>query len=716
MKQALQSFKTGELAVEEVPQPVLKPGGVLVRNVRSLISPGTEGMLLELAKRSLLGKIKARPDLVHKVQEKARRDGLLRTLQTVRARLDQPLPLGYSSAGLVMEVGQGVREFSIGDRVACAGSAYAHHAEVIFVPKNLCVKIPEAISYDEAAFVAIGAIALHSLHQAQVSLGEKVAVIGLGLLGQVAVQLAKAAGCIVFGIDLEREKVALAKRLGADGGCQRNASCITEEIKSFSHDQGVDVALITADTKSSDPMVLAAEICRDRARVVVVGDVGMEIPRRTYYHKELEVRLVRSYGPGRYDPNYEEKGEDYPVGYIRWTEKRNMAEFLELIKEKKINVKPLITHTFPIVSALRAYELITDSRRQNALGILLEYPTGHIETKRIYLSRQHAAPKRSKETIGVGIIGAGNFARGTLLPILQKIPGLRLRGIVSAGGLTAKAAAKKFKFHYCASDCEEILNDPEIDAVIIATPHHLHAHQVCRALKKGKNIFVEKPLAINEEELNEVVRTFAHARRILMVGYNRRFSPLARAAKDFFKDTKGPLFLSYRVNAGHLAQGHWAEESGGRIIGEACHFVDLAMFLAGSDLKEVYATPAGRESDAALVNLKFNNASVCTLQYLTAEAPSYSKERIEILGQGRMATIEDFRRAEFICQGKRRKVAKFIQDKGHRNELQAFFQAVREGRPSPIPFREILMSTIGTMRIIDSLKKGLPCPVYLVTK
>jgi len=716
MKQALQSFKNGELMVEEVPKPVLKPGGVLVRNVRSLISSGTEGMLLELSKKSLLGKARERPDLVSKVLQKARRDGLLRTLQTVRERLDKPLPLGYSSAGLVTEVAQGVWEFSIGDRVACSGSAYANHAEVIFVPKNLCVQIPEAVSFAEAAFVAIGAIALHTLHQAQVALGETVAIIGLGLVGQVAVQIARAAGCRVFGIDIDGKKVALAKRLGADAGCQRNHPGLMQEIKSFSDGQGVDVALITAATRSNDPVVLAGEICRDRARVIVVGNVGMDIPRRTYYQKELEVRLVRSYGPGRYDRDYEEKGEDYPIGYVRWTEKRNMAEFLELIKEKKVDVKPLITHFFPITSAFKAYELITGKSKENHLGILLVYPTKSADQKRIYFDQQATASKVSKGTIGVGMIGAGNFARGTLLPILKKMPGLRLRGIVSAGGLSAKKAGEKFGFDYCASDYREILEDREIDAVIIATPHNLHANQVCEALERGKNVFVEKPLAINEEELSKVAKTFAAAQKILMVGYNRRFSPFAKAAKDFFNEIKSPLFLSYRVNAGPPAQAHWVKETGGRIIGEVCHFVDLAMFLVGSDLKEVYATPASAEPDSVTVTLKFSNASSCALQYLTAEAPSYSKERIEIFGGGLMATIDDFRRAEFICRGKKRKVKRFVQDKGHQDELKAFFQAIRDGGPLPIPFRQILMSSVGTLRIIDSLKKGIPCPVYLVAR
>lgn len=735
MKQVIQSFKTGELLVADVPTPILRSGGVLVRTGASLVSTGTERMVVELAKKNLLAKAQARPNLARQVINKAKREGLLTTLDAVRGRLGTPLALGYSCAGTVVEVGSEAEEFKIGDRVACGGGGYACHAEVVFVPKNLVVKVPESVSTQEAAFTTLGAIALQGLRIADLRLGENAAIIGLGLVGQLAAQLVKAAGCSVLGVDIDPDKVKLACELGADVGVVRGRDDVMTAVREFSKGYGADMVIITAATTSNDPVDLAGEISRDKGRVVVVGAVGMEIPRKVYYEKELDLRLSRSYGPGRYDPEYEEKGHDYPYGYVRWTEKRNMEVFIQLLAEGKVDVQPLITHLFPIDDAPQAYELITGKTGESSLGVLLTYPGTPGLSRRVVL---RSGDGRATEKAGgrdlstrvdqvrLGVLGAGNFANATLLPVIKGVPGVGLVGIASRGGISARSAADRFGFAYCASDMQEILNDPAVNTVAILTRHHLHAGQVIAALKAGKHVFVEKPLCLTEEELQSILSTYqtvqAHTRArddhspFLMVGFNRRFAPFVVELKQHLQRVQEPLVLHYRVNAGYIPPDHWSQDpaqGGGRLLGEACHFIDLLIYLAGSVPKRVasHALPdRGRYSrDNVVITLEFANGTLGNVIYVTNGDRGFGKECLEVFGGGLSARLDDYRTL-LICHGSKRvkRRAWLRQDKGHRAEWQALAAYLTGGGSIPMSFAEIVRSTEATFAAQRSLKTGEP--------
>ncbi|HKP38090.1 MAG TPA: bi-domain-containing oxidoreductase, partial [Pyrinomonadaceae bacterium] len=624
MKQVIQTFKTGELTVLDVPTPQVKSGGVIIRTCASLVSAGTERMVVNFAEKNLLQKAQARPDLVRQVIDKARNDGILSTLESVRNRMDQPLPLGYSSAGIVVSVGAKVTGLQPGDRVACAGGGYASHAEAAYVPRNLVVKLPDNVSFESACFATIGAIAMQGIRQGEAVLGHKVAVIGLGLLGQLTVQLLRAAGCQVFGIDLNQQRVALALEMGADRvSANDNAPSAAH---AFTSGRGFDVVLITADTSSNEPVQLAGQIARSRATIVAVGAVGMEIPRKVFYDKELSFRLSRSYGPGRYDPEYEEKGHDYPYDYVRWTEQRNIEAFVELLGQNKIGVQKLITHRFPIENAAKAYELITGKTGEPFLGVLLTYPEGPeladtIETAAAVLTKE---PGPALERVTLGVLGAGNFANATLLPVIKQTDGVDLIGIASGGGLTARTAADKFGFRYCSTAIDKLFHDPEINTVVILTRHNQHAGQVIAALNAGKHVYVEKPLCLTNEELDEIVATYQATTptRMLMVGFNRRFAPFIVELKDRLNEIQEPLTLNFRVNAGFIPREHWAQDlsqGGGRLLGEGCHFIDLLIFLAASSPKRILcrALPdGGRYSrDNFVVMLEFENGSLATVTY-----------------------------------------------------------------------------------------------------
>jgi predicted dehydrogenase/threonine dehydrogenase-like Zn-dependent dehydrogenase len=772
MKQVTQTLSEKTVRVEEVPAPVVRAGGVLVRTTHSLISAGTERARVELAGKSLIGKARAKPEQVTQVLDAVRAQGALVTYRKVKNRLDALTPLGYSSSGIVLAVGEGAHGFAAGDHVACAGAGYATHAEVSFIPKNLCVKVPRLVKgralagesaeavgdallpLEEAAFGTVGAIAMQGVRQAEVQIGETAGVIGLGLLGLITAQLLRAAGCRIVGMDPNAERCHLARRLGADAAVG-SGSLAGDIARQLSGGFGADRVIICAASSSSTPLAIAGRMCRERGRVVMVGATGMEVPRSIYYDKELDLRLSRSYGPGRYDPEYEEKGRDYPIGYARWTERRNIESFLALLAEGRVDVRPLISHRFPVDRATEAYAMIT-AGKERYLGVVLTYgesegragetqgreavstpavvkrptrirqsaPARGVDTRVWLRSEGTQGASRSMDSIGIGFIGAGSFAQDTLLPAFQAAPGVRLRGVATASGLSARSVAERFTFDYCSGDVGDLLADDGVDAVVIATRHDSHATLVVEALQAGKAVFVEKPLALDAAGLAEVGDAEREARRgnspLIMVGFNRRFAPATRALSAFFAGAAEPLAMHCRVNAGYLPPTHWLhdpEVGGGRMVGEGCHFVDLLAHLAGAPPIEIFAQAlpdAGRyRQDNLTVQIRFTSGSLAVLQYLANGDKSVPKERIEVLGAGGVAVIDDFRRATLTRDGKTHKLGgRFAtQDKGHRAEVAVFVDAVRTGGPSPIPFGELLASMRATFAVVESLRSGRPVPV-----
>jgi len=588
MQQVVQSLSSGKLKVARVPDPVARPGRVVVANLRSLISAGTEKMAMELAKKSIVGKARERPDAVRRVIEKLKNEGLFSTIDQVLEKLDEPMTMGYSSAGIVIACGDGVQEFKPGDRVATNGP----HAGVVSTPKHLCATVPKNVGFDQACFTVLGAIALQGIRLSGLAIGETAFVIGLGLVGQITTAILKAAGVRVIGTDLENDKCELAMKMGAEtAGPNLDAGRVAELTGGL----GADVVIITASTPSDGPVELAGEAVRQKGKVVAVGAVGMNLPRRPYYFKEAELVVSCSYGPGRYDYNYEDAGHDYPPAYVRWTEQRNMAAVLGMMADGKLDLTPLISHRFPIEDAKKAYELI-ESGAEPFLGVILEYPD-YDAGKPEKTVKLKARPSKGK--VGVGCIGAGGFARMTLLPAIASNKAFRLRAISSAGGLSAKYAGAKLGFELAAAGESEVIEDPEVSVVFIITRHNQHAGQVLAALAAKKHVFVEKPLALTIDEIDAIEAALCEAgddAPLLMVGFNRRFSPSARLVGEFLADVKAPLTVSIRMNAGHVPADHWVQDGevgGGRIIGEACHAIDLATFLAGAPPTRVFAESIG---------------------------------------------------------------------------------------------------------------------------
>jgi predicted dehydrogenase len=712
LKQMFQSARTGVSTVEEVPAPAITTGKVLVQNAASLVSAGTERMVVEFAEKNMLQKAKARPDLVRQVMDKARREGVLNTLDAVRSRLDQPLSLGYSSAGTVIAVGDGISDIKVGDRVACSGMNYASHAEIVSVPRLLTTLIPSAtVIFEEAAFTTVGAIALHGIRLADVKLGETVAVIGLGLIGQLTVQMLKAAGCVVLGMDLDEERCRLAEKYGCDASAD-NSESFESLVASRTRERGADTVLITAAASGNEPVELAGRIARSRAIIVAVGAVGTEVPRKSYYEKELDFRISRSYGPGRYDPEYEEKGHDYPISYVRWTESRNMEAFLQFVAQGKVQIQGLITHRFAIDQATEAYDLITGKRNERSMGVLIRYPEQVDVRRRIDLIPE--SDSASHEDVRVGVLGAGLFASQVLLPAMQKAGEIELVGVCTATGGNASHAASRFGFRYCTTDESEILGNSSVNTVLIATRHHLHAGQVIASLEAGKHVFCEKPLCLDEQELALITRAKAVAKnQLLMVGYNRRFAPMAVALKKFFADSKEPISVQYRVNAGPIPPEHWVhdpKQGGGRIIGEVCHFVDFLIFAVGAMPVSVFAAAlpsAANPPDSIAVTVTFENGSLGTIHYIADGDKSYGKERVEVFGNGSIAVLDDFRTLELVKNGKRATTNSSLrQDKGHTGEWRAFAKAISGGGKSPITLRELVAGMLTTFAINESLRQG----------
>jgi predicted dehydrogenase len=664
---------------------------------------------MELAKRSLAGKARARPDLVRKVLGRLSRDGLLATGKSVLNKLDQPIPLGYSCTGRVIAVGEGVASISVGDRVACAGAKVANHAEVNLVPKHLCARVPEGLSDDAAAFVTLGAIALQGVRIAQPTLGETFAVIGLGLIGQLAAQLLRASGCTVIGVDLDDRKVALARELGAPASVNRSAD-VAAAGSALTSGRGMDGVLICAASSSNDPVVLAGELCRDRGRVVVVGAVGMDVPRRPYYDKELSFYLSRSYGPGRYDPAYEEQGHDYPAGYVRWTEQRNMEAFLQQCTSGAVRTAALVSHRFPIEKVEEAYQLVGGAG--DPLAVLLEYPARDPPPRAVAV----AVPRAIEGAVGIGVVGAGAFATGTLVPAIAALGGTRLVAIASTRGFSARHLADKYRFESCTTDSAALLQQSDLDAVFIVTRHDQHAGQVRSALRAQKHVFVEKPLSIDRPGLAEVLAAHAGSRRILSVGFNRRFSPLARELAAFYEKRRTPLVMHYRVNAGEIPADSWIHDpavGGGRIIGEGCHFIDLCAFVAGASPVSVYAqsiSPAGaaRADDNVTLSVRFADGSLATIAYVAIGDATAGKERLEVLGDGSVAVLEDFRTLTLRRNGRARTSKKMGQDKGHRACVAAFLDAIKTGGSAPIPVETLAAVTEATFAAVESLATGEP--------
>jgi len=704
MKQVLQSMQDGKTTVVEVPDPSVRPGMALVRTAFSLVSAGTERMVVEFAEKNLLDKVRSRPDLARQVIDKALKEGPLTALDAAFNRLDQPMVLGYSSSGVIEAVGPGLTGFSVGDRVACAGGGFAVHAELAVVPQNLMAKVPDSVEMDQAAFATLGAIAMHGFRLASPQVGEKIAIIGMGLLGLLAAQIARAAGCFVLGIDTNPQRVKLAENIGFESVSRDEAesACLA-----FTHGKGADIVLICADTTSDDPIDLAARIARDRAVVVAVGAVGLKLTRKLYYEKELDLRISRSYGPGRYDPEYEEHGKDYPVGYVRWTEGRNIQSFVELLAAGKMDISPLITHRFPIDQAENAYELITGKTNEPFLGVLLTYPQPNrpVEYQRKVINP--LASGKATQTVRVGVLGAGNFANAILLPAVKKAGGVDLTGIASAGGVTAQAAARKFDFRFASTDEKDILENPDINTVMILTRHNHHARQVLAALHAGKNVYCEKPLALTEEDLNVIFDALKEISGVMLaVGFNRRFAPLSTRLKAFLGSCNEPFAAVYRVNAGYLPPTHWTHDpaqGGGRIVGEGCHFIDYMTYLAGAAPVRVEARAlpdSGRyHRDNVQINLTYPDGSLAEVLYLANGDKGLPKEKLEVHCAGRSAILDDYRELQLWSGGSKKVYRSMLrQDKGHQAAWQAFVEAVKTGENPSIPYDQLYGSSLASIQ------------------
>jgi predicted dehydrogenase/threonine dehydrogenase-like Zn-dependent dehydrogenase len=728
MRQLFQIPRTGELRMRDVPCPQPAENQIVVRTVASLVSAGTEKHMLEFAQKSLLGKALERPDLARMVFAKATSEGIAEAWRQSMARLESPMPVGYSSAGVVIGLGNAVDSFVVGDRVACSGSGIASHASVVVAPPNLCVKIPEGMDFESAAFAALGGIALEAVRMSEVSLGSRVVVIGLGLLGQIAVQLLCAAGCHVVGMDPDAHKAQMALQNGAEATARSYDELRALVPKGCAH-AGFDSAILLAATSSNQPLEVAAEICRERGRVVATGLIGLDLPRKPFYDKELELVVSRAWGPGLYDTSYTSAGLDYPLPYVRWTAQRNLDEFLTQLAKRSVQVRSLISHRFEFSRSLEAYNLIL-SGKEPYLGVLLTYSQEKAVSpynSPVWLKKPgRSSSAASSDVIGIGLIGAGLFARGTLLPTLQKIPDVRFRAVASLAGLNASQVAEKFGFDYCTSDYQKLVEDPEIHLIVVATRHGSHAGLACEALRHGKHVLVEKPLAVNREQLEEIIGACGESRPcpsasspVLMVGFNRRFSCIARWTKDKFAAIREPLAIQCTVNTGPLPADSWVYDrvdGGGRIIGEVCHFIDLIQYLTNSWPRRVYAetltSQRSHRTDNLVITLKMEDGSVASIQYFSGGDKSYPRERVEIFGGGAVGLVDDFRYACFVRKGRKTRLRTWLSaDRGHRAEMETLLDVIRHGAQPPVPLADYVCTTLTTFAIEKALKSRAPVEV-----
>jgi predicted dehydrogenase/threonine dehydrogenase-like Zn-dependent dehydrogenase len=717
MKQVVQSARTGKLALKDVPDARVRAGHLLVRTRTSLISAGTERMVVQFAKKSLAAKAKARPDLVKKVLDKAKRDGIGATMRAVMARLDEPLPLGYSACGVVEAVGAGLEgRFAVGQRVAIAGAGLANHAELNAVPDNLCAPVPGDVNDEEACFGTLGAIALNGVRLMELQLGDVAVVIGAGLVGQLAAQFLELAGVRVAVLDYNAGRLELARYGGAELTCDLSDGSPEAAVMALSDGRGADGVLIAAATDSSEPFDMAAALARDRARVCMVGLTGTEFDYRAFMQKELSIVVSRSYGPGRYDSDYEKRNVKYPEGFVRWTETRNLEEAVRLMSRRsdhRLQVEQMITHRFALDDAEAAYEMVTANSEPH-LGVVLTYPTEPREkTPKLRVPVSVSAGKAAGGKCVLGAIGAGTFARTVLLPHLKKASGVELHTLVTQRGISADHSQETFGFAHADTDEAAVLDNPDINAVLISTPHSNHAALTARALAAGKNVLVEKPLALDRAGLNEVIKARQRSDAFFQVGFNRRFAPLAAAARDKLAAAGGTRYLLLRVNAGALPDDSWqnaAEEGGGRVLGELCHFVDLAHYLADSEIRSVQAASA--QADGACedlsVTLRFADGSLATIAYTALGDTAYSKELIEGFAGGTVVRIDDFRGLSATVGGKTSTTGGSGQDKGHAAELDAFVAAVAAGGPAPADEAELVESSLATIAVLESLQRGGP--------
>ncbi len=704
MEQLTQNLKDGHMQLLEVPFPALGPGQVLVRNHYSLISAGTEGKTVKDARLGYIGKARARKEEVKKVIQTAKTLGLMETYRLVMNKLDAPSALGYSCAGEVIAVSEDVKDFRIGDRVACGG-ATAVHAEVVVIPVNLCVKLKDQVNMPEAAFTTLGAIAMQGVRQADLKLGENCVVIGLGLLGQITSQLLRASGVTVTGIDIDQRQVDQALKYSCDHTFNRNNEQLEQAIAQLTDGHGTDAVIITAATSSTDPIDLAGSLCRKKGKVIIVGAVPTGFQRKNFYNKELDLRMSCSYGPGRYDSEYEEQGIDYPFAYVRWTENRNMQAFADLMAAGRINIRPLVTHTFPFQDAKKAYDLIL-ARTEPFAGIVLEYDLKKTLQSTVSLNSGITAATEAK----VGMIGAGSFGQNFLLPALKGKA--TLVNIATARPNNARNVADKFGFAQCTGNADEVVADKNINTVFIATRHDSHARYVKAAVEQGKNVFTEKPLCLYPHELEEIAAAWKEHPVRLMVGYNRRFAPLTLQLKKQLNSTL-PVSVIYRINAGIVPKEHWIHDpktGGGRIIGEVCHFIDYCSFIAGSKINAISAyamkDPLGL-SDTITISMKMENGSIASIAYFSNGNKDLPKEYIEVFNGGLVGIIEDFKELRLLGPKGTRK-EKGVMDKGHKAEVDAFIRSVNEGTPCPIPFDEIYNTTDYTFKAIESIITGAP--------
>lgn len=712
MKQILQNLRTGKTEILDIPKPQIKPGQVLIRTYRSLISAGTERMLIDFGKAGLINKARQQPEKVRMVLDKIKSDGLLATFDAVKNKLDTPLPMGYCNVGEVLEIASDVTEFSVGDLVVSNG----YHAELVVVPKNLCVKLPTNVDIESAAFAVLGAISLQGIRLLQPTLGETIAVTGMGLLGLLAVQLLRANGCKVLALDFDTARLELAKQFGAET-VDLNQQDPVNIAENFTQGRGIDGVLITASTKSNDPVHQAAQMCRKRGRIVLVGVTGLELSRADFYEKELSFQVSCSYGPGRYDKNYEERGQDYPFAYVRWTEQRNIEAVLEMMARNALDVKPFISHHFSLEQAADAYQLI--SEKKPSLGIILEYNSPEIVSheKLKIPTIKISTPKHSAETsekIKIGFIGSGNYATQILIPAFSK-NSATLFGVASQTGTSAVHVARKFGIKNVTTNTQELLQNPDVNTIVITTRHDSHAELTCQALAAGKHVFVEKPLALNHSELATIQTAYETAKandstKLLMVGFNRRFSPHVTQMKSLLKNITEPKTIIITVNPGFIPTDHWTQHKsvgGGRIAGEACHFIDLMRHLVGQPIIEYKTTKMGKinnintSDDKATITLAFADGSFGSIHYFSNGAKSFPKERIEIFCGGKILQLNNFRKLTGYGWKNFNKMNLWRQDKGQVDCVKHFITAIQNQDQSPIPFSELIEVAKNTIDIAE---------------